>query len=895
MSAATLETAVLRDLSYIALVVGSVLAAGDWLHAQAPRVPVDELGDALPAGAIGRIGSVRLQHGHTIRHLAFAPDGKTLASSSHDKTIRVWETATGRELHRLAITEIWEDGLPHAYEYFAFAPDSRTLAAVQGDHLALLDLSTGKVRVEVRGYSRYFAFAPDGKTLIAVYHSSVVLWDTATGKMKREWKHDRTEEHPFYRCAFAPDGKTMAIGDFSKESSIHLWDIGTGEKVREWKAHANYIRELEFTPDGKAIVSVSDDESARLWEAATGKEVRAWTKQRYLYHMALSPDGKTLALCRIHDPLLLIDWTTGKELGKLEKGFGPVAFSPDGKLLAISESSNGIRLWDLAAGKRLVPAGEVVDIAYSPNGKRLVSRGPAGVRLWHSNTGKADRLVAADAPFAVCPSGLLALVRPGPEKAEANVTVVDLKTGKERGRFPVDRDHILPARWSDDGRVLVLATDEPAREDLRSADSKSLLWWDTGTGKEIRRLEGDLVVCSPDGRLAAVLTHTRPGPIEEFNGGNIRRLVGPLRVIDVGTGKDLFSIADASSVALGGILSHCAFEPVFSTNGAVLATASADGAAVRLWEVKSGRKLSELAMAEFAARQFTLSPDGKLLVVEDNPPRFGEKRSLRLVRSATGQPIHRLDSSYGDACAFSADGALVAAVDLYGKVTVWEAATGCQLRTWKPDAIKIKKLVFSPDGSSLTTLNSDGTALVWDLASRADATAKPPTDHELDQFWSDLASPDAERADRAIRRAVAVADRTVPFLKTRLLPVPVPDADRLRKLIADLSSDRFAVREKAQKELGRLGDVVGPALEEALAARPPVDLADRLTAMLAAIENRPWDADRLRTGRAVRALEYVCTADTRQILERLAAGAPGAELTRAAKAAMDRLAWRTGP
>jgi len=128
-----------------------------------------------------------------------------------------------------------------------------------------------------------------------------------------------------------------------------------------------------------------------------------------------------------------------------------------------------------------------------------------------------------------------------------------------------------------------------------------------------------------------------------------------------------------------------------------------------------------------------------------------------------------------------------------------------------------------------------------------------------------------------------------------LRPVPAPDADRLRRWVADLSSDRFAVREKAQQELARLGDVAGPALEQALEGKPPVDLAGRLTALLREIDNRPWDADRLRVTRSVRTLESAGTADARKLLDELAHGAPGAELTRGAKAALERLARRPVP
>src|SRR5262249_21151782 len=103
---------------------------------QPPRT--DAHGDPLPAGALARIGTVRLRHGGGIHSLCFSPDGKTLASASYDNTIRLWDPKTGKEIRRFV-------GHHHWIFSVAFSPDGKTLASGSNDLTARLwDVRTGK-------------------------------------------------------------------------------------------------------------------------------------------------------------------------------------------------------------------------------------------------------------------------------------------------------------------------------------------------------------------------------------------------------------------------------------------------------------------------------------------------------------------------------------------------------------------------------------------------------------------------------------------------------------------------------------------------------------------------------------------------------------------------------
>ena len=128
------------------------------------------------------------------------------------------------------------------------------------------------------------------------------------------------------------------------------------------------------------------------------------------------------------------------------------------------------------------------------------------------------------------------------------------------------------------------------------------------------------------------------------------------------------------------------------------------------------------------------------------------------------------------------------------------------------------------------------------------------------------------------------------WLGERLQPIALADAKRTAKLIAELDSNRFAVRDRAARDLEKLGEAAVPALREAVAGNPSVEMRQRIEALVRRADS--LSADRLRSLRSVEALEYSGTSDARAILEKLAGGLAEARLTREAKASVERLRRR---
>ena len=198
---------------------------------------------------------------------------------------------------------------------------------------------------------------------------------------------------------------------------------------------------------------------------------------------------------------------------------------------------------------------------------------------------------------------------------------------------------------------------------------------------------------------------------------------------------------------------------------------------------------------------------------------------------------------------------------------------------------------FSPDGRLLASAGRDSTALVWDLTGKPGGPSKPLAANELAAAWADLASEDAGRAYQAICRLAAAPDEALPYLRKHIRPVAPVDEKRVARLIADLDSDEFAMREKAADELDKLGERAAGAVRQALAGRPSAEPRRRLEALLDKQAAEEWgpSADRLRSVRALEVLERVSTPEAKKLLAELAKGAPEAWLTREAKAALDRI------
>jgi WD40 repeat protein len=539
--------------------------------------------------------------------------------------------------------------------------------------------------------------------------------------------------------AFSPDGRSIATGGV--DTSIKIWDAATGRVLRTLGGHAGGVKAIAISPNGLLLASGGNDSRIRIWEIASGKESDVLTGHtNSVSALAFSRDGKWLASGGADFKVGLWNLATrGSQVFDAHyRQIFAVAFSPDGAWLASGGADETINLWDLtkwlSKGSKkdrelsepiplLGHKGWIRDLAFSPNGKTLVSCGAdERALLWQLPKGKLQRtLPKQSAPllaavFVADGAELLICAEDRSIKRFDSVTGDELETISDRANLARYEAVVFSA----DGRWL--AASGGVREvELRRA----------APGGETRALESrvnpiNVAAFSPDSRWFA--TANQDGTVTLWDvvaGRAVTRLgAGPGRVRALAFSPDsqrlvsgsgemitLWDVVAAREARKWNAHADGVTALVFTPDGKELISGSAD-ATIKIWETASWQESIKLTEHKRGVTALDSSADGRWLVSA------GSDHTLRL----WDLPSHRATRVFNGhtgavfAVAFSADGKLIASAGADKTVRVWDVSSGALIRTLNGHTGIVYSVAFTPDARWLAAGGGSGEIKVWETA-----------------------------------------------------------------------------------------------------------------------------------------------------------------------------------
>jgi len=605
-----------------------------------------------------------IAHQSGVNSAALSPDGKRLVTGGDDKTIKIWEIATGKELF----------ALPGAHEAavscVAFSPDGRQIVSGDGSG-------------EIKGWDA----ANLDKAITLIRHGN-------------DW---------IPSVSFSPDGKQL-VSAGSRDKVIKVWDAATGAEIIAFSGseHADGVICTDFSPNGKHIVS--GDWSATtdwggdiiIWDAASGNEVMKFAVKSWTTAVSFSPDGKLLAsaaggdwgLINIRDALTGTIVTTINGSGMPNS----IAFSPDNKYIVSGGSDCTVKVWDIATGKRVTTlrghGNAVSSVVFTLDGKRIVSGSEDGtIKVWDAYVDYAAKYFRSHTnavKTAFSPDGkrLVSRTMDGKMKVWDVASTAEIMTlsGGRSGKSSLFR---LPVFSPDGKRIASIGAE------------RAIVVWDAETGAEVMAFGGQdeeigCLAFSPDSRRIVSGSSKRGAD----------RYPGKVKLWDVARGEEIMTWAG------GG---HGVISIAFSPDGQRIVSGHWSGI-VKVWDAASGSEVMKFIGPEDSKiSSVEFSPDGKRIAAAC----LGD-RTARIWDAATGMELMTL-RGHGKSVfsvAFSPDGKRLVTGSEDGTARIWDSSTGAELLTLHEGGWNYC-VAFSPDGKAIATGTSGSFAVLWDSTAPA--------------------------------------------------------------------------------------------------------------------------------------------------------------------------------
>jgi WD40 repeat protein len=789
------------------------------------------------------------QSDHDLRSAACSPDGRLIAFGGSQQ-VGVWNATTGSSNGAFAAA-----GTNHFYSV-AWGANDTLYAAGQGRDIYRWNATTNEL---VQTYSKHtssvqrISISADGSRLASSCRDNkVFVWKMPQGEIVRELTVGGPNPAAAHMGAIAlsPDGKTL-VAPSSRKNAFEVFDVETGAPRTITYDTTAFARQCLFTPDGKRLL-IRDGEKLTVYDVAAGRVIPHLTRELPVYFgdMAVSPDSRTLAMVG-HVRVELSSLETGKTLHVIPGPGGTldgVAFRRDGKSIFAGGYKKTIYRWDVATGRSIESAtghrGGVEAVVWPVPERIITASDDRSIRFWDHETGEQEK--AVEMPAGLVPRSFTSDGRKLLARSDKNLHVVDTDTGatvKLEASSEWDRQPAI----SPDGKWVAYAQTTD-RHELRliAADGKSPPRILAGSDRSIHAC-----AFSADGARLAVgyqqkyqdRPEPRAGPGERILRGDMRRWSD--RDYETQPTVMLFDVASGRPLEAFGEELHGVMRLEFSPSGRHLAIGSAENE-VFVRDLDRHLLLPGTERVSSEVTQFVFSPD---------------ERCLMAIARETAQGF-----------------------------SVFELETLTPLAQFRGADGQLISVAVSPDGRRIACGGRDSRTIVWGFtasARAASSSTQQPQPSDLNAEWLKLGALRSDQAENAYRSFIAGGDAAVSFLRDKLKPVPALDLQDVALRLAQLDSNKFAVRDAAARELHRTAYLIEAELRKHLAATKSPEVRRRLSVLL---ESLHADPERLRALRSVYALGAIGTPPAVATLEKLAGGEPRDRFTQNAKAALRRSA-----
>lgn len=588
---------------------------------------------------------------------------------------------------------------------------------------------------------------------------------------------------------------------------------------------------------------------------------------------ALSPDGKTAAVVPMYHggdmAVRFFNTGTGKQVREIDNDqqITGLAFSPDGRLLAVSTQQR-IELWNADDGGevRVFASGQNTMhrlLSFSPDGKMLAALGnePDTVHICEVASGKERSSVhfsSQPASGAVGRRGRMRVVFPGNNmnnngilalafsadsrllavsKQDSAIHLWDLQADRELAPLTGFGGQVIAMVFSADGKELIAIDSDGTRLSWKMA--------------ALRRNNNVRLVSLEDGDFAELWDDLAEPDIFRVYRAKRHLVADPQRAVPLLSGH-LEPVPPGDKKRIQQLIKDLSSPNAGTRRKAMTELRTKHG------EAALGALLEANGSGGNAAGMAPGMPGGRVVMMA----RGGNNQATMLLLQKLQAQYDMPERQRG-----------VVAVGILEQIGTPEARQ------------TLTKLSKGAAGVGLTTASKAA------LDHLAAAAKELPHSATPEQLWTDLGSDDAAKAFRAMCTLVAAPQEAATLLRKQLKPIPVVEDKEIATLLDNLNADDFKVREEATETLSKIGEPALPAMKQALSGKPPLETRKRLEHLVEQIASKA-SAPLLRALRAIEVLEHTPTAESKHVLVALAGGAPQAQITREAKASLQRLTRR---